>query len=125
MVFNILVNNNDDHLRNHGFVYDSSAQGWRLSPLYDVVPGRFATERYLHLAIGHQGREASLSNAMSQYGVFGLTRASALSIIERVGLVVREWRVYFEQAGLPATDIERVASAFRPPRDIGMNHALN
>lgn len=36
MVFNILVLNDDDHLRNHGFLHDG--QGWRLSPLYDVVP---------------------------------------------------------------------------------------
>ncbi|MEO8418290.1 MAG: HipA domain-containing protein [Methylophilaceae bacterium] len=38
MVFNIFVSNNDDHLRNHGFVHDSRLGGWRLSPLYDVVP---------------------------------------------------------------------------------------
>lgn len=37
MVFNILVTNDDDHLRNHGFLGDGSG-GWRLSPLYDVVP---------------------------------------------------------------------------------------
>jgi hypothetical protein len=36
MVFNILCNNNDDHLRNHGFLWDG--KGWRLSPGYDIVP---------------------------------------------------------------------------------------
>jgi serine/threonine-protein kinase HipA len=35
MVFNILCNNNDDHLRNHGFLWDG--RGWRLSPGYDIV----------------------------------------------------------------------------------------
>lgn len=38
MLFNILVTNNDDHLRNHAFAHDTHARGWRLSPLYDVVP---------------------------------------------------------------------------------------
>ncbi|WP_240538368.1 type II toxin-antitoxin system HipA family toxin [Rhodoferax sp. PAMC 29310] len=38
IVFNIFVSNDDDHLRNHGFVRDPRLPGWRLSPLYDVVP---------------------------------------------------------------------------------------
>ena len=36
MVFNILCNNNDDPLRNHGFLWDG--KGWRLAPGYDIVP---------------------------------------------------------------------------------------
>ena len=28
----------DDHLRNHGFLYDSARRGWRLSPTYDLNP---------------------------------------------------------------------------------------
>lgn len=37
IVFNIMISNVDDHLRNHGFLYAGSA-GWRLSPLYDLEP---------------------------------------------------------------------------------------
>lgn len=37
VVFNILISNTDDHLRNHGFLYEG-ARGWRLSPVYDVNP---------------------------------------------------------------------------------------
>ncbi len=33
MIFNIFVSNDDDHLRNHGFVRDPRLPGWRLSPL--------------------------------------------------------------------------------------------
>ena len=29
LVFNILISNTDDHLRNHGFLYEGQ-QGWRL-----------------------------------------------------------------------------------------------
>lgn len=36
MVFNVLVGNGDDHPRNHGFL--RQAQGWRLSPAYDIAP---------------------------------------------------------------------------------------
>lgn len=38
MVFNIFVTNDDDHLRNHAFLYDAALGGWRLSPLYGGQP---------------------------------------------------------------------------------------
>lgn len=122
MVFNILVNNNDDHLRNHGFIWDGAAHGWQLSPLYDVVPApMMANERYLHLGVGKEGRLATLPNAMSQHGVFGLTRPQAIAIIERIAAVVREWKNTFETAGVSGPDIDRIASALRHPREAGLN----
>ncbi len=64
LVFNSFVNNDDDHLRNHGFVWDPRLLGWRLSPLYDVMPrASLATERRLHLGVGPLGRIATLDNA--------------------------------------------------------------
>jgi serine/threonine-protein kinase HipA len=37
MVFNVLVSNVDDHLRNHGFLW-LGKNGWSLSPAYDLNP---------------------------------------------------------------------------------------
>ena len=37
IVFSILLSNTDDHLRNHGFLYEGP-QGWRLAPAYDLNP---------------------------------------------------------------------------------------
>ena len=37
MVFNVLISNTDDHLRNHAFLYEGP-NGWRLSPAYDLNP---------------------------------------------------------------------------------------
>ena len=65
MIYNIFVSNDDDHLRNHGFVWEPRLAGWRLSPLYDVLPrATHATERFLHLGVGPQGRLATLDNAL-------------------------------------------------------------
>lgn len=120
MVFNILVNNNDDHLRNHGFLFDPAAGGWALSPLYDVVPApAIGFDRNLHLGVGLAGREATLPNALSQHGVFGLTKPQAVEIIDAVGSVVRQWKEYFEEAGVPGVEIDKVSMAFRNPREAG------
>lgn len=120
MVFNILVTNDDDHPRNHGLLWAPEARGWELSPLYDVVPRpTHASERFLHLGIGPQGRLATLANAMGWAARFGLTRDKALAIVDRIWRVVREWKSHFEEYGVPAGEIDKVSSAFRPAREIG------
>lgn len=121
MVFNILVSNDDDHLRNHAFLYDSEARGWRLSPLYDVVPRpQLATERMLHLAVGPQGRLATLGNALEGAGRFGLMPPAAAGIIDRLVRVVRAWREHFERWQVPPRLCEQLSTAFPRPADIGM-----
>jgi serine/threonine-protein kinase HipA len=123
MVFNILVSNDDDHLRNHAFVWDAKLHGWRLSPLYDVLPKpQVAHERYLHLGVGMQGRLATLDNALSSAGRFGLTRVAAARIIDQIAMRVREWRVFFErEMQVPEQQCDLVSTAFRRPKDIGFD----
>lgn len=121
MVFNVLVSNDDDHLRNHAFLHDSAGGGWRLSPLYDVVPRpQVAQERFLHLSAGPQGRAARLDNALAGAGRFGLLPPDAARIVERVARATRSWRETFERAGVSERQCDLVASAFRRPADVGM-----
>lgn len=121
MIFNILVSNDDDHLRNHAFLYDPPGAGWRLSPLYDVVPRpQFAQERVLHLAVGPQGRLATLDNALAAAARFGLHAVAAARIIDRVVRVVRSWRETFDRLQVPGRLCDQLASAFRRPAEIGI-----
>jgi serine/threonine-protein kinase HipA len=119
MVLNIFVTNDDDHLRNHAFSYDAQLPGWRLSPLYDVVPRpSVAQERRLHLGIGTQGKLATLDNAMSEFAAFVVDRPSALAIIRRVWSAVRGWKAVFEAHGATPALIEILEQAIRPLSDV-------
>lgn len=40
MVFNVLINNQDDHAKNFSFIFDDTNKTYRLSPAYDITPGR-------------------------------------------------------------------------------------
>jgi len=114
LIFNIFVTNDDDHLRNHGFIWDPRLPGWRLSPLYDVMPrATLASERRLHLGVGPEGRNATLDNAFAGREIFTLSTESATRSIARIWQIVREWRVHFEQYNVPADQIEKIAPAFR------------
>ncbi len=119
LVFNILVSNDDDHLRNHGFIFDPCLTGWRLSPLYDVMPrASLAPERRLHLGVGPQGRAATLDNAFAGRETFTLSAEAAAESIAKIWKVVREWRVFFEQYGVEPQQIEKIAPAFRHIDDV-------
>jgi serine/threonine-protein kinase HipA len=119
MVYNIFVTNNDDHLRNHGFVWDPKLLGWRLSPLYDVTPNTsVAHDRYLHLSIGPQGKHAHLDNALAAHSLFRLSEKDAAQTIAQNWEKVRAWKLCFEACGVPGEQIERVESAFRHIDDV-------
>lgn len=119
MVFNILVSNDDDHLRNHGFLLDPRLGGWRLSPLYDVMPqASLASERLLHLGVGPAGRAATLDNALAAHPAFTLSERDAAAAIDQVWRVVRQWRMYFDRFGVDVQEMDRIAPAFRHIDDV-------
>lgn len=112
MVFNVLVNNTDDHLRNHGYLHGSG--GWCLSPLYDVepFPSISLDERMLALGLG-QGRRASIENAIAAAADFGLTADEARDIAHSMrDHVAARWEALFTQAGIGARDRGYMARAF-------------
>lgn len=112
IVFNILISNTDDHLRNHGFLY-SSHEGWRLSPAYDLNPVPVDIRpRVLSTAIDMDDPTASIELAIETSDYYGLKKADAKAIALEVGRAVAGWREEATRLGLPSRDIERMASAF-------------
>lgn len=106
MVFNALVNNTDDHLRNHGYLYDQG--GWVLSPAYDVVPQPVMGDelRALSLEIGEQGRVVSEGHLVESGGPFGLTQEEARYVVEDLkGVIAGEWERVFNEAGVPGRNL--------------------
>ncbi len=110
--FNILVGNDDDHLRNHAFLFDG--RGWRLSPLYDVVPKPHVGHQWrLILHAGDSGREPRLANALTSAASFGLKTEEATALLEEMrATVAREWRHALKKAGLATDEIGRLAHGF-------------
>jgi serine/threonine-protein kinase HipA len=112
MVFNILCSNNDDHLRNHGFLWDGS--GWRLSPGYDIVSfPQVSQERDLAIGVGRHGRRATIKNALTDIASFGLSREEGVAIAKEMQAIVKSnWEPVSKMAGLAANDIEKLRTCF-------------
>lgn len=112
MVFNVLISNTDDHLRNHGFLYEGQA-GWRLSPAYDLNPMPIDLKpRVLSTMITDDDPTASLDLAFEVAGYFELNAARAKAIASEVAKSVTTWRRAAARHGLSKTEIDRMATAF-------------
>ncbi|MBM3779232.1 MAG: HipA domain-containing protein [Acidimicrobiia bacterium] len=112
IVFNVLISNTDDHLRNHGFLYEGPA-GWRLSPAYDLNPVPVDLKpRMLTTAINEDDNTASLNVAMSVAPYFELDDARARADACAVACAVATWRDEATRRGLTKEECARMASAF-------------
>jgi serine/threonine-protein kinase HipA len=111
MVFNILVGNVDDHMRNHGFIMDRP-DNFVLSPAFDLVPHLEAMNAPQSIGVGAYGPASTMRNALSQSGRFFLSPHEARDIIGQVREVVSNWRQVFREAGMTQTDIHTLTGCF-------------
>jgi len=109
MVFNVLITNTDDHLRNHGFLYAGS-EGWRLSPAYDLNP--VVGPRVLSLAVDADDRTASLESALSVAEYFELTARNARKVAAEIGRATAKWRKEAKRVAIGKGEIEEMTPAF-------------
>jgi serine/threonine-protein kinase HipA len=112
IVFNVLISNTDDHLRNHGFIYQGGA-GWSLAPAYDLNPVPVEVKsRLLSTTITFDSNEASLELALGVAAEFGLNPSEARQIAGEVGEAVSQWRKTAKQLGISDKAIKLMESAF-------------
>lgn len=109
VVFNILISNTDDHLRNHGFLHIQS--GWRLSPLYDVNPSPYGDS--LSLAIAFDDHLMSIETALETASLYRLKTTAAKRIAADMAAVIRSnWQPFARQNGLSRAAVEAMRPAF-------------
>jgi serine/threonine-protein kinase HipA len=110
IVFNLLVSNTDDHLRNHGFILDPG-RGWCLSGAYDMNPVPDAQGLKLNISEVDNAMDLELARSVAPY--FRLTKTQANEIIKRSRAVVAQWPKIASRLHLSVREQERMVSAFR------------
>lgn len=108
IVFSICVSNSDDHLRNHGFILQ--AEGWKLSPAYDINPSENA--RGLNLNISETDNALSLELAMEVAKYFRLNHKKSRDIMDEVMSSVKQWRSVARGYGISRTECDLKSTAF-------------
>ena len=122
MVFNILIDNTDDHEKNHALL--AEGRHYTLAPAYDVLPSGQALG-YQQFRVGAQGLDASMVNALSESTAFGLRRPQAEALAREVAQVVEGWQAHFKACGVSPGDRDRLAGMIDRPFLLGERRSLS
>lgn len=109
IAFSIAVTNTDDHLRNHGFLFDKN--GLRLSPMYDVNPNPDGTGLSLNINEIDNSLDFDVAIEASKY--FDIKKDEANNIIYKMKENIKQWKIIAERFGISRASIMRMENCFR------------
>ncbi|MBQ0009444.1 MAG: type II toxin-antitoxin system HipA family toxin [Firmicutes bacterium] len=104
LVFNCIIHNGDDHLRNHGFLFNG--KGYELSPVFDINPDPNA----IGLSLSFDGFEHmfSFANCLEISKFFGLNKEQAIIIIKKmVTTVSSKFDVIAKKAKISEAELKK------------------
>lgn len=109
-VFNALLGNTDDHLKNFALRHmGTEGGGWRLTPAYDLTPDEPPRgEHVLHFGSAGNRPDAQALTELARG--FGLSPRASARIRTEVADAISRWRRRFTDYGVGAEDINRLAA---------------
>ena len=133
ILFTILVSNEDNHLKNHGFIYGGN-NTWILSPVFDINPQPWRSE-YIETGISPlSGYKPSIEAAIEAAPFFGISEDDARNkAVEMAEQIMIEWQGHCKDTNMSDENINKYEPAFknkemklilgkfRPGSGIGMN----
>lgn len=110
IVFYICISNTDDHLRNHGFLFQPG-KGWLLSPAYDINPDPMGDGLKLNISDVDNAQDLGLAKEVAPY--FRIDAKQADKIIRDIIKVVQQWRREAKKMGISPSEQDFMENAFR------------
>ncbi|UXN57729.1 type II toxin-antitoxin system HipA family toxin [Phyllobacterium zundukense] len=110
MVFNIMIDNTDDHTKNHAFLLRAEAGSWKLSPAYDIPTqmnglGQQAIQISPNPAYANN---FSIDHATVAAPYFGMSRDEARHEWNRMAGWINAWRSVFADCGVSDSDLDYI-----------------
>lgn len=103
MVFNVAIQNQDDHVKNFSFLMNDLGE-WRLSPAYDLTQSILTHNQHASSVMG-KGNKIATSDMLELAFVAGIDSTDAKAMIDQVYAVVHNAARYAEQAEISAVDL--------------------
>jgi serine/threonine-protein kinase HipA len=116
--FNVLMDNTDDHDRNHAFIMLGNG-AWDLSKAYDLLPQMHGAGGR-GMPVGRRRGANHFLAAVENHPEFGMSRDEAVDAWLRVAGVVSRWKEFFSGQGVSGTDIEYLAGFIDTPEMLPM-----
>lgn len=112
VIFNVLIGNRDDHLRNHGFLRGQT--GWVLSPAYDINPNTSSDTHVLALDAGDP--TPGTGHVLETAAYYQLSPGRAAAIEAEVRHAVGAWHTVARAQGARRAEIEKMDAVIDPQR---------
>ena len=113
IAFSVMVNNTDDHLRNHGFL--RARGGWRLSPAFDINPSPDAGSQRVTGIGGARTRADAIEALRKHASSFDMSDSDAVDVLGEVSGVIHQWRTRAERLRIPSREMQLMSDAFWTP----------
>jgi len=105
MVFNALIGNTDDHLKNFSMMHDE--QGYQLTPAYDLVPN-MAQNREHVLRFGLTAFPPTKDKLVKLAKHYNLQPKQAMAVMDEVVSAASLWETVFADYEVPSHDMARL-----------------
>lgn len=114
MVFNVVFANQDDHLKNHSFIYNPLTDGWNLSPAYDIT---YSLNPLLHYtktsrALSINAKRTAINFDDVKYIAQKYTIKNHVNILDEVQMGIQFWKQFATDLQLPTQIIDGIAKHF-------------
>lgn len=110
----LLVNNVDDHMRNHGFLRERN--GWRLAPAFDINPFyRHGALESTPISRDDDPGDRDIRLLQKNHDAFRLTESAAADIIRAVEAETAHWREVAVGFGIAPEALGAMSAAFDGP----------
>lgn len=110
LLVNSAVSNTDDHLRNFSLLHD--ANGWRLSPAYDIVPAE-TLDTYHQLSLAGKQFLPGANEAEQAGKALGIGKAASKRIGDQVRSALEQWPELLAQTETDGASYKRLAKILR------------
>lgn len=115
MVFNLVFHNNDDHLKNHTFIYDREKYNWSMSPAYDLTypmnPLLNFTKVSRALSINGKRQDINLEDLLKFAEEF--TIKNPKGVIREVISLIPFWERQMDNCEVPQKVTQNIKSQFK------------
>lgn len=101
VLFNILIGNRDDHLRNHGFM--RAGDGWQLAPAFDVNPNPDKDHHVLAIDEADPSPDSRVLLATADY--YRLTKKAVGPVVDQVRAAVSGWEQHACDLGARSDEV--------------------
>ncbi len=115
MTFNVIMVNQDDHVKNISFLMDRNGR-WSLAPAYDVTFSYNAENRLLkahQMLVNGKSSGITHEDLLAAGKNMGLSKSKCTGIISDVENVAGKYRHYFELAGIREDTCEELVKHIR------------